>query len=107
MRRSLAAAILALALATAAAAQPATQPAPKPAAKPQGGSAPEAAAGPNADAISKVKDFAKRETEKLAPKAGRAEKVVKDQAPKLLDKLVDFAAEATGAAPGKAPPAKK
>ena len=104
MRRVLAAAILALA--TPAIAQTTPQGAPKPAAKPQGGSAPAAAAGPNADAISKVKDFAKRETEKLAPKAGRAEKVVKDQAPKLIDKLVDFAADATGAAPAQ-PPAKK
>jgi hypothetical protein len=51
--------------------------------------------------IAKVKDFAKREADRLAKKAGRAEKVVREKAPKAVDQVVDWAARATGAEPAK------
>jgi hypothetical protein len=116
MRRTIAAAVLGVATAAAAQTPPASAAAaPKPkqatAAATNAQAAPKA---PNADAIAKVKDFAKRESDRLAPKAGRAEKIVKDQAPKAIDKLVDFAADWSGAAPRpqqqpapQPPPARK
>jgi hypothetical protein len=120
MRRTLAAAVLGLATAAAAetpTAGPSHAPthAPKHApphastkspasAKPQAASPAAPPHGRNEEAISKVKETGKREVEKLAPKAGRAEKIVRDQAPKVVDRVVDFAAELTGAAPGTTTP---
>ena len=112
--RLLAAALLGLATVAARTAHADPPPAPKhaaetPAQRP--GTAPATAApqGRNEQAISKLKELGKRETERLAPRAGRAEKVVRDQAPKAIDQLVDWAAQWTGAEPAKKPvePPKK
>jgi hypothetical protein len=86
MRRTLAAAVLGLALAAPA--------------QPFAADPPQAPSGREAQ-ISKVKDFAKREADRLAKHAGRAEKVVREKAPKAVDKVVDWAARATGAEPAK------
>jgi hypothetical protein len=117
MRRTLAAAILGLATAAAAAeTPPSTSPSPAPthkprqatphastkppaSAKPQAANPAAAPRGRNEEAIAKLKEAGKREAERLAPKAGRAEKIVREQAPKVVDRVVDFAAELTGAAP--------
>jgi hypothetical protein len=87
MRPTLAAAVLGLAVAVPArtfAADP-----------------PQAPQGRDPQTIAKVKDFAKREADRLARKAGRAEKVVREQAPKAVDQVVDWAGRATGAQPAK------
>ena len=91
-------ALAAAALATTAAAQsapPSAGAAPPPASAP----AQPAPAGGNAKAIDKVKSFGKLGVQKVAPKLGRAEKLVRKGADPVIDKAVDLAAERSGLAP--------
>ena len=57
------------------------------------------AQGGSSKAIEKAKAFGKLGVEKVAPKLGKAEKIVRKQAEPVVDKAVDFAAEKTGLAP--------
>lgn len=99
MLRVLAVAAASALLATAAAqtASPAARPSAPPASSP----ARSAPSGSNARAIEKAKSLGKHGIEKVAPKLGRAEKVVRKAEPaveKALDQAIDFAAEKAGLA---------
>ncbi len=52
-------------------------------------------------AITEVKSLGKRGLQKVAPKLGPAEKVVRKKGDTIVDRAVDFAAEQAGAAPRK------
>ena len=87
-------------LATTAAAQAAPPPAGPPGAAPPPASAPAqpAPAGGNAKAIDKAKSLGKLGLQRVAPKLGRAEKLVRKADP-VVEKAVDLAAEKAGLAP--------
>lgn len=90
-------ALAAALLATTAAAQTAPPARHPPPASTPARSAP---SGSNARAIEKAKALGKQGVEKVAPKLGRAEKLVRKAEPEV-DKVIDFAVEKAGLAPAR------